>query len=209
MPGLKFADEGIVEGLGVPFGAPDRKDAHGEYFDQTTEFDLGWFGERPLLYHHGIGEAGPAVIGRVSVEPRPEGLWVRAVLDRAGKFFERVKTLLQDGRLGFSSGSLGHLVRTRPDGHIDYWPLVEMSLTPTPASRDAAVYSVKADAAFDHFRAAGLATAGLKSFLEDDATDLASIRDQFIVRTEKQKFDEMLVADLRTERTLFYAQWGR
>jgi hypothetical protein len=90
-------------------------------------------------------------------------LWVRAVLDRTSRWFAKVRDLLHAGMLGFSSGSLMHLVQVGPDGEIQRWPLVEMSLTPSPASADARVYTVKASDAVGHYAAAGLPVAGVKA----------------------------------------------
>jgi hypothetical protein len=38
-----------------------------------------------------------------------------------------------NGKLGWSSGSIPHMVDATPDGRILMWPIVEGSLTPTPA----------------------------------------------------------------------------
>lgn len=205
MSGVKFADEGIVEGLGVPFGSPDRRDAHGEYFDARTDLGLDWFPtDRPLLLHHGVGEAGPTVIGRVvAVERRPEGVWVKAVLDRAGKFFGRVRDMLEQGALSFSSGTMAHLIQRDSDGHIARWPLIEMSLTRTPASPDAQVYSVKASEALAHFAAIGLPASGLKGLLGPDP-DLLAIRDRVDLTVERQRFRDRELAVLFEERDQFY-----
>ena len=178
MTALKFAEEGLVEGLGVPFGGPNHRDRHGEYFSAATDLGLAWFESRPLLLHHGLADAGPEVVGRVTaVEVRPEGLWVKAQLDRAGRWFAKIRDMLEAGALSFSSGSVAHLVKVGPDGAILTWPLVEMSLTPTPASDDARVYRVKARTALEHYVDAGLSTAALKALIAaDDRDELRLIR---------------------------------
>lgn len=45
------------------------------------------------------------------------------------------------GTLSFSSGAAPDLVRHAADGKIETWPVIEVSLTPTPASPRAAVYT--------------------------------------------------------------------
>jgi hypothetical protein len=146
MTTLKYADEGIVEGLAAAWGSPSRRDRHGEYFDSSTDFALDLFpGPRPLLYHHGVHQdVGTSVIGRITnVEKRAEGLWVRAVLDKASRWFERVKAMLARGELAFSTATLSHLINMDQDKRIARWPLVEVSLTPSPADPAARVVSVK------------------------------------------------------------------
>jgi hypothetical protein len=65
-----------------------------------------------------------------------------------------VLELVDQGALGWSSGSLPHLVDVATDGYIRRWPIVEGSLTPTPAEpRYTDVVAVKAA-----FTALGLST---------------------------------------------------
>lgn len=151
---VKFADgsDNIIRGLAVPFGGPIRgKDVHGEDFGPDTDLCLDWFPEgRPILFHHGLdGQLKTAVVGRqVEVEVDDEGAWVKAQLDKRSRYYARIKQLIDADGLSFSSGAMPHLVKTRKDGHIERWPWVELSLTPTPANIAAQVYAVKADAAF-------------------------------------------------------------
>ncbi|MCS7072218.1 MAG: phage major capsid protein, partial [Anaerolinea sp.] len=60
------------------------------------------------------------------------------------------------GKLGWSSGSLPHLVDVRPDGRIDRWIIVEGSLTPTPAEPErTAARLIAPDAAKSAYAAIG------------------------------------------------------
>lgn len=206
MSGLKFAEQGEITGIAIPYGSPDRRDGHGEWFDADTDMLLDWFGERPLLLHHGRSDAGPVAVGRViAVEKRPEGLWVRAQLDRAGAWFARVRDMLQAGSLGFSSGALAHLVKTDPSGRILRWPWVELSLTPSPASADARIYSVKSDAALAHFAAAGLKATGLDDLLADD--DLDAIRDNVEAIVQRAGAERVDRGELIAIRSQFMSRW--
>ena len=60
------------------------------------------------------------------------GIWIQAELDKSSQYVDAVLKLVEKGALGWSSGSIGHLAR-RENGVIKSWPLVEFSLTPTPA----------------------------------------------------------------------------
>lgn len=132
------------EGMLAPYGGPAAlggKDLDGEYFSPSTDFALDWFGdwERPLLYQHGMdGAVKTSVVGRIKVMPTEAGLWMQAQLDAAHMYHEAIASLIDQGALGLSSGSLSHLVSVDgKSGEIKSWPLIEGSLTPTPANPDA------------------------------------------------------------------------
>ena len=157
---VKFVDgtDNIIEGLAIPFGGPFAgKDLHGESFGPDTDLALEWFPEegRPTIYNHGLdGEMKTALVGRqIEREARDVGHWVKVQLDKRNRYFEDLAQMVRDGLLSFSSGSLGHLVKTADDGHIQSWPWVELSLTPTPANPDAMVYAVKSSDAIAHIAA--------------------------------------------------------
>ena len=124
------ADKAIVAGWGVIF---DGKDLEGETFTSDTDFMLDLVKEKATLYDHGANQGVKAsIIGRANVEPDEFGLWVEAELDLHQKYVDQVLKLVEKSALGWSSGALGHLVQK--DGHkIKRWPIVEFSLTTTPA----------------------------------------------------------------------------
>lgn len=167
--------EDTIVGLGIPFGGPDDRDLHSEWFDSQTDFAFGLVqGDRPLLYHHGLdGEVKGSVIGRITGYTIHEtGVWWQCQLDLASKYASAIKELVRRGALGFSSGALSHLVRREPDGRIAVWPWIEGSLTPSPASPLARAYSVKAaDAARHH--------AALNRFTAEDRDQLKVLRARF------------------------------
>ena len=115
-------------------GAP-RRDLHGEYFTPQTDVGLDWYEQRPVLYHHGLdGALKAAVIGAIdTLRPDDTGLWAEAQLDLHKRYVRAVRRLVDQGVLSWSSGSLPHLVDVADDGRIKCWPIVEGSLTPTPA----------------------------------------------------------------------------
>lgn len=129
------ATEGRVGGYLVIWGGPRQRDLQGEYFTPETELALEWYTQRPVLYHHGLdGRMKAAVIGVIdTLRVDDVGLWAEAQLDLRRRYVQAVQQLVDEGLLHWSSGSLPHLVKVAGDGKILRWPLVEGSLTPTPA----------------------------------------------------------------------------
>lgn len=138
------ADGGfVIEGYGVPFGGPIKgRDLHGQFFSKKTDFALDLIpdGQRPLLFQHGLDSSvDTAVIGRWGVKRIDDGgVWVQAQLDARSEYINEIKELVDSNALGFSSGTMGHLVKVAPKtGEILKWALVELSLTPNPANPNA------------------------------------------------------------------------
>jgi len=171
-----LSDDGRVGGYLVVWGDPARRDLQGEYFTPETDLGLDWYPRRPVLYHHGLDdELGPVMIGQIELmQPDQTGVWVEAQLDLRNHWGRVVLDLVQRGVLGWSSGSLPHLVEVSVGGHIRRWPVVEGSLTPSPAEpRYTDAVTVKAA-----FEALGLPTAtldapgqGIVSTREQDLQD--------------------------------------
>ena len=123
-----------------------QRDLQGEYFTPQTDVGLDWYEQRPVLYHHGLdGALKAAVIGVIdTLRPDDTGLWAEAQLDLHKRYVRAVQRLVDQGVLSWSSGSLPHLVQVEGDGWIKRWPIVEGSLTPTPAEpRHACVQTLK------------------------------------------------------------------
>lgn len=174
MTGVKFAkgSDSIIEGLAIPYGGSVKgKDLHGEDFGPDTDLALDWFPDegRPFLYHHGLDESvKTALVGRqFGREERDIGQWVQVQLDKRSKYMDAIRELVDADSLSFSSGAIPHLVQTRKDGHIERWPWVELSGTPTPAEPGANIYAVKAVDAIEHLTAVK-AAAALKSILDSE-----------------------------------------
>jgi HK97 family phage major capsid protein len=122
-------DTATVAGYGVLFGGADLE---GETFASDTDYMLDLAPTKLVFYDHTLGDVKHVIGKTISVEPDEFGLWVEAELDRHKAYVDYVVQLVEKGALGWSSGSVGHL--TRRDGKtIKTWPIVEMSLTPTPA----------------------------------------------------------------------------
>lgn len=144
---VKMVGEGRVGGYLVVFGSPAQKDLEGEYFTPETDFALHWYEKRPALYHHGLdGTLKSALVGEIDVlKVDSTGVWAEAQLDLRERYVQAVQKLVDKGILAWSSGSLPHLVERGPDGRIKRWPLIEGSLTPTPAEpRMTNIHTIKA-----------------------------------------------------------------
>ena len=134
---VKMIDEpgGRIGGYLITWGEPRERDVQGEYFTPETDVGLDWYERRPVLYHHGLdGALKAAVIGVIDcLAPDEVGLWAEAQLDLRKRYVRAVRRLVDQGVLSWSSGSLPHLVEVGEDGRVKRWPIVEGSLTPTPA----------------------------------------------------------------------------
>lgn len=156
-------EEWQVDVLAAPFGGPESKDADGEWFSADTKFHEDKYPTPPAVYYHGIGDESPRYLGRtVKRWADAAGHWLRVEFDHATEqAAEMARTLIAKARQGLvraSSGSLAHLVRRDPSGHLREWPLAEVSIFETdtgkrPANRYAVVVPVM-KAIYD---AAGLA----------------------------------------------------
>jgi phage head maturation protease len=139
-------DAGRIGGYLIVWGSASQPDLQGDYFTPQTDLALDWFARRPALYHHGLdGAVKAAVIGVIdALQPDDVGLWAEAQLDTRQRYVQVILELVKRGLLSWSSGSLPHLVQRDDDGQITRWPLIEGSLTPSPAEpRHTSVQAVK------------------------------------------------------------------
>lgn len=128
-------DEITVTGYAAAWGG---RDAVGDYFDpERTDFWMEFLPEKlPVLWEHGQDPSlGKSILGHIEksdIVPDDFGLRVTAKLRAAGDHMRAIIEMLKAGQLGFSSGSVGHLVQRARDGLLQSWPLAELSLTQTP-----------------------------------------------------------------------------
>ena len=124
------ADTATVAGYGVIFGGADLE---GDTFTRSTDYMLGLVPVKPVCYDHTMSAKVSHVIGTVqSVTAEATAPWVEAQLQRPEDYVDAVLELINRGVIGWSSGSVPHLVR-REAKSITQWPVIEWSLTPTPA----------------------------------------------------------------------------
>ena len=131
---IKAVGEWEIDVLAIPFGSPSEKDGHGEYFDANTNLHLDRYTPAVHYYHSLTPEDQgiPEEIGHVkSSEIKQDGVWYRIVLNKASKFAKLVMDAAKKGLARASSGTAAHLVRIARDGHIENWPLVEVSIFDT------------------------------------------------------------------------------
>jgi hypothetical protein len=183
--------------LAIPFGGPFKgRDFDGEYFDRETDIKPRWFKERPVMFQHGMDAAlkdADMGVQELDEEPTDEGWWGTVWLDRSARYWNEVDKLLRAGKMYGSSGTLAHVARTdHKTGHIEVWPHVEQSLTPTPANPYARITAVKALADYSN---AGLALPDdLRTDLSEggeptgdllDGGDAAAMKTRLLVLAER------------------------
>lgn len=178
--------EAVVAGYGVVFGG---EDLYGEAFAKDTDFMLELVPEKPVLFNHGLpvrmkdGEKTTefslksflGAVKNASIKADNVGLFVEAVLDESKEYVKEILDLIEEGVMGWSSGSIGHLVE-REGKNIKRWPIVEFSLTHTPAEpRTLGV---------EHIRA--LQAAGLEASdgLEEPEADEGSMNETITINYE-------------------------
>jgi HK97 family phage major capsid protein len=161
----------VVGGYGVVFGG---KDLVGDTFTKDTNFMLDLVPNKPAMYDHGM-TAVKNFLGSVpndNIKADDKGLWVEMQINRAAEYADEVLKLIESGALGYSSGSVPHLVQ-RAQKSITQWPIVEFSLTPTPAEpRTIGVERIKSlaeqDERFKAFLPEGAGDASADATLETD-----------------------------------------
>lgn len=129
--------EWTLDVLGVPFGGPFQgKDRAGDYFDAKSNVHSDKFPRVPVVYAHGLDPVtgkkveAPQYIGIATYSHADEkGHWYKVILNKAHAFAKRVWESALKGIAGASSGTVNYLVRRAEDGHLDHWPVVEMTLT--------------------------------------------------------------------------------
>lgn len=127
---------GVIGGYGVVFTGPDAPDLEGDYFTADTDLWLEHYPAVPVIYEHGFdGEMEKRVIGVGRPVRQDEfGVWYEAQLRQRDRYEEAVLEMVRAGKLGYSTGSVPHLVDQAPDGRVLSWPVIELTLTKTPAA---------------------------------------------------------------------------
>lgn len=149
---VKALGDGKIAGYGVLYSGVADPDLQGEYFTKSTDLMLDIGDRRPVLYRHG---AHPSVksrkLGTASLKNVDEvGAFFQGELDLRDKYEKAIYRLAELGKLGWSTGSLTHLVSKevkevngKSATEITCWPVGEISLTPTPVEGRTSVFAVK------------------------------------------------------------------
>ncbi len=134
---VKALGGGKVGGYLVRFSDKDSPDLDGDYFTEETEF--GPHTTTPVYYHHGLDKRlGKRILDDGAVMRKDDvGIWVESQLALRDEYEKEIYNLIEAGKMGWSSGTAGHLVEREPMGKsywIKRWMLgLDASLTPTPA----------------------------------------------------------------------------
>ena len=148
---VKALGEGKIGGYLVRFSDaanPADRDLEGEYFTKATYFGPRHGDGADTLFHHGmpVAEGLEALADRllppIKTTVDEIGIWAETVLNMADEYEKLIYELAAQGKLGWSSGAPGHMVR-RVGPQITRWPIAEGSLTPTPAEPRNRVVSLK------------------------------------------------------------------
>jgi hypothetical protein len=135
---IKALGEDRIGAYGILWGDESNKDLHGEFFTKDTEelsVMLDQLGGLPFMYHHAAdGKLKSTVIGIVDkLESDDVGQWFEARIKDHEAYRKYVKPLIDRQALFPSSGTLPAAKRTKKNGEITRWPIIEMTGTPTPA----------------------------------------------------------------------------
>jgi len=143
----KAMGDGRVGGYLVRFTGPEEKDLERDYFDKET--DYGPHRRSLVFYHHG---SDPTLKGRLlddgaQLEIRDAGVWIETQLDLRDAYERAIYGACQDGKMGWSSGTIPHLIERERVGdgyHIKRWLLgLDASITPIPADPKNVVQPLK------------------------------------------------------------------
>lgn len=145
---IKRLGENKIGGYAVAFGNEKEHDIEGDWFTKSTDLWLDTYKNQPVFFDHAVGMKVPGdetegddnadprfyKLGHITkVAPDDVGVWVEGVLDEHNNWVRGVMELVDKGALYFSSGSAPHLIKRTEAGEIKSWPIIEVSLTPTPA----------------------------------------------------------------------------
>lgn len=149
---VKTLDEqGKVGGYLVRFSSASDPDITGarDFFTPDTDF---WLEDaevkRAAIYDHGLDSVlKRRKLGVGTIKVDEVGVWMEAQLELRDEYERAVFEMAKAGKLGWSSGSAPHLVERKRHGNgaheVTSWPIVEASLTPTPAEPRNGAVSLK------------------------------------------------------------------
>lgn len=190
---VKALGDGRIGGYLVRFGNPETPDLseHEDYFDAKTYFGARAGDGVDVTINHGIPlkrtkdpqeaavfrEIADHFLPPIKTKLDKIGLFAETVVNLADEYDSMVYELSKKGKMRWSSGAVGHLVKRTemPNGthHVDTWIIGEAALTPTPAEpRGTGVRPLKSFAA----ELAGWPESDGSTPLETDA-DAAKMRE--------------------------------
>jgi phage head maturation protease len=168
--GVKAMGGGKIGGYLVLFTPADSPDLQGDHFTKATDFFIDDGDQRPVLYRHGMH---PVIksrkLGKARLTVDDVGVFIEGELEIRDKYEKAIYQLAEKGALGWSSGSMSHLVTRKKTGksfEILSWPIGEASLTPNPVEGRTSAIPLKSlveeDVDFDEV---------IKSFEQESSID--------------------------------------
>lgn len=149
---VKAIGDGKVEGQLVRFSGPHDPDKSmfRDYFTKSTDFDSEFPARTSIYYHHGLDRrVGKQRIGygEMSLKSDGSGIWIEGSLDMGNPNAVNAYKRVENGEMGWSTGTLMHLVERKSVGRANEvlrWPLgKDASLTPIPADPANLAYAIK------------------------------------------------------------------
>jgi HK97 family phage major capsid protein len=143
---VKALGNGKIGGYLVKFSTDADPDLVGDFFTKETEF--GQHTSSPVFYAHGADEVlKRRILGQAKLTEDDFGVWAAAQLHLRDDYEKFLYGMAEKGKLGWSSGTVAHLVERTQVGkayRIDRWSLgLDASLTPQPAEPRAVVIPLK------------------------------------------------------------------
>jgi hypothetical protein len=174
---VKALGGGKIGGYLVRFSTSDDPDLQGDYFTKSTDFFIDNGETRPILYRHGVH---PVIksrnLGKAKLTIDEVGVFVEGELSLRDNYEKAIYLMAEQGKLGWSSGSMSHLVSKNPNGksfEITSWPIGEASLTPAPVEARTSAIPLK------------------EIVIDDYELDFDSV----VKEVEQDQYDEQFVID--------------
>lgn len=144
---VKALGDGKIGGYVAIFTTENDPDLQGDFFSKATDFYLESGDQRPIIYDHGLDKTlKRRQLTRATVKIDDAGVWMEGKLAMRDAYEKKIYEMAEKGKLGWSTGSASHLVARTQRGksyHLDSWPIVEASLTPTPVEPRTAAITLK------------------------------------------------------------------
>lgn len=173
---VKALGDGRIGGYLVTFSSPKDPDLTADFFTKKTEFGTNL--NPPLFYHHGMdGTLKTRILAKGSIKYDDAGVWYEAQLAMRDEYEQYIYQMIENGKMGYSSGAMSHLVEREQVGKawwIKTWIIGEASLTPTPAEPRNTVIPLKSLGAINIDREA-LAQAGQSAQGDDLLTKAINV----------------------------------
>lgn len=145
---VKSIGKNKIGGYVVIYTKADDPDLTNDFFAADTDYDMEDGDRRSGYYKHGFDPIlGNSKIGSGVLTKDDTGIWLEAQLNERDEYVEMIMGMVEDGQLGYSTGSVSHLVRrqavTKAVSKLTNWPIGEWSLVPNPAEPRTIAVSMK------------------------------------------------------------------